>query len=116
MPGGALSTINSSTNESGIVTIFAAGSLVYCRINVNHIKKRIDIISREKIMSIDRLVMAFAGAFIIVSLLLAWAHSIYWLLFTGFVGLNMFQASLTGFCPLAIILKKMGIPSGVAFK
>lgn len=67
-------------------------------------------------MSIDRIIMAFAGAFVITSLLLAWAHSIYWLLFTGFVGLNLFQASFTGFCPLAIILKKMGIPSGAAFK
>jgi Inner membrane protein YgaP-like, transmembrane domain len=67
-------------------------------------------------MSIDRLVMAFAGVFILASLLLAWLHSVYWLLFTGFVGLNLFQASFTGFCPLAIILKKMGLPSGVAFK
>lgn len=67
-------------------------------------------------MTIDRLVMAFAGSFILVSLLLAWLHSPYWLGFTAFVGLNLLQAAFTGFCPLAIILKKMGMPTGLAFK
>ncbi len=66
-------------------------------------------------MTIDRMVMAFAGAFILVSLLLAHFHSIYWLWFTAFVGANLFQASFTGFCPLAIILKKLGVKPGCAF-
>lgn len=66
-------------------------------------------------MSIDRLVMAFAGSFILLSLMLAHWHSVNWLWFTGFVGANLFQAAFTGFCPLAIILKKLGVKSGSAF-
>jgi hypothetical protein len=67
-------------------------------------------------MSIDRMVMAFAGAVIVISLLLSLVHSHYWLLLTAFVGVNLFQAAFTGFCPLAIILKKMGMKPGMAFK
>ncbi len=66
-------------------------------------------------MSIDRMVMAFAGSFILVSLALAHWHSPYWLWFTAFVGANLFQAAFTGFCPLAIILKKLGVKPGCAF-
>ncbi|MBU2571982.1 MAG: DUF2892 domain-containing protein [Gammaproteobacteria bacterium] len=66
-------------------------------------------------MSIDRLVMAFAGSFILLSLLLAHFHSPNWLWFTAFVGVNLFQASFTGFCPLAMVLKKFGVKSGGAF-
>ena len=67
-------------------------------------------------MSIDRFVMAFAGSMILISLVLSLAHSSYWLLFTAFVGLNLLQAAFTGFCPLAIILKKIGMQPGMAFK
>jgi hypothetical protein len=67
-------------------------------------------------MSIDRIVMAFAGTMILMSVILSQVHSGYWLLFTAFVGVNLLQSSFTGFCPLAIILKKMGIRSGVAFQ
>ena len=67
-------------------------------------------------MSIDRIVMAFAGAMVLVSLLLALVHSTYWLFLTAFVGGNLFQAAFTGFCPLAIILKKIGLRPGIAFK
>lgn len=66
-------------------------------------------------MSIDRMVMAFAGSFILLSLALAHWHSPNWLWFTAFVGANLFQASFSGFCPLAIILKKFGVKSGCAF-
>ncbi|CCE25183.1 MULTISPECIES: YgaP family membrane protein [Methylotuvimicrobium] len=66
-------------------------------------------------MSIDRLVMAFAGSFILLSLLLAHFHSPNWLWFTAFVGANLLQASFTGFCPLAMILKKFGVKPGCAF-
>ncbi len=66
-------------------------------------------------MSIDRMVMAFAGAFILLSLALAHWHSPNWLWFTAFVGANLFQASFSGFCPLAMILKKFGFKSGCAF-
>ena len=67
-------------------------------------------------MSIDRIVMAFAGSFILTSILLSLVHSPYWLFFTAFVGANLLQAAVTGFCPLAIILKKMGVQRGVAFE
>lgn len=66
-------------------------------------------------MSLDRMVMAFAGTFVLLSLLLAYFHSQYWLWFTAFVGANLLQASFTGFCPLAIILKKFGVKPGNAF-
>ncbi|MBS4052138.1 MAG: DUF2892 domain-containing protein [Methylomonas sp.] len=66
-------------------------------------------------MSIDRMVMAFAGGFILISLSLAHWHSPNWLWFTAFVGANLLQASFTGFCPLAIILKKLGVKPGCAF-
>ena len=66
-------------------------------------------------MSIDRLVLAFAGTFILLSLVLAHFHSPNWLWFTAFVGANLFQSAFTGFCPLAIILKKLGVKPGNAF-
>lgn len=67
-------------------------------------------------MSIDRIVMAFAGGMILVSLLLYLIHSPYWLLIAAFVGANLLQAAFTRFCPLAIILKKLGTKPGVAFE
>lgn len=67
-------------------------------------------------MNIDRVVFAFAGAMVLMSILLAHFMSPWWLLLTAFVGLNLFQAAFTGFCPLAIILKKAGVPTGQAFR
>ncbi|MDP1751504.1 MAG: DUF2892 domain-containing protein [Reyranella sp.] len=66
-------------------------------------------------MSIDRAVMAFAGVMILASLVLSQLHSPYWLLFTAFVGLNLLQASFTGFCPAAMIFKRLGCKAGNAF-
>ncbi len=62
-------------------------------------------------MTIERMVTAMAGFFIMISLLLAYYASPYWLLFTAFVGLNLFQSSFTGFCPAAMLFKKMGYKS-----
>jgi hypothetical protein len=67
-------------------------------------------------MSIDRAVMAFAGTMILLSLALSQWNSPYWLLLTGFVGLNLLQAAFTGFCPLAILLKRLGVRPGCAFQ
>jgi hypothetical protein len=67
-------------------------------------------------MSIDRIVLAFAGTMILVSLLLAHFVSPAWLWLTAFVGANLLQASFTGFCPLALILKKGGVRPGCAFQ
>ncbi|MGZ8160868.1 MAG: YgaP family membrane protein [Methylobacter sp.] len=66
-------------------------------------------------MTIDRVVMAVAGSFILLSLALAHFHSQNWLWFTAFVGANLFQSAFTGFCPMAMILKKLGFKSGCAF-
>ena len=67
-------------------------------------------------MNVDRAVLAFAGAMVLLSLLLAWFFSPYWLLLTGFVGLNMIQAAFTGFCPAAIVFHKVGLEAGCAFR
>jgi Protein of unknown function (DUF2892) len=67
-------------------------------------------------MNIDRFVMAFAGVMVLLSLVLAQVHSVYWLWFTAFVGVNVLQSAFTGFCPLATILKKTGLKPGQAFK
>lgn len=67
-------------------------------------------------MNIDRAVMAFAGSVVIVSLALAHFFSAWWLLLTLFVGLNLLQASFTGFCPLALVLRRFGVKSGNAFQ
>ena len=66
-------------------------------------------------MSIDRIVLAFAGSMIMLSLLLSYFVSPYWLALAAFVGLNLFQAAFTGFCPLALILKRAGVCPGAAF-
>jgi hypothetical protein len=67
-------------------------------------------------MSIDRLVVAFAGSFILISLVLSQLHHPYWLFFTTFVGANLLQSAFTGFCPLAKILKALGAKPGEAFR
>jgi hypothetical protein len=67
-------------------------------------------------MSIDRFVLAFAGTVVLASLLLAHFVSPAWLWLTAFVGANLLQASFTGFCPLAMILKKLGVQPGLAFR
>lgn len=66
-------------------------------------------------MTIDRAVMAFAGLMILASLGLAYTIHPYWLGLAAFVGLNLLQAAFTGFCPLAIILRKFGVRPGAAF-
>lgn len=66
-------------------------------------------------MSIDRIVMVFAGTVILASLALSQLHDPAWLWLTAFVGANLFQAAFTGFCPLAIVLKRLGARPGVAF-
>jgi hypothetical protein len=66
-------------------------------------------------MTLDRIVMAFAGLVILVSLTLAELFSHYWLLLAALVGLNLIQASFTGFCPAALVFKSLGVKPGQAF-
>ena len=72
-------------------------------------------VSSSPAATIDQWVFRIAGLFVLVSLALSQLHSIHWLWFTAFVGANMLQASFTGFCPLAMILEKLGVKSGAAF-
>jgi hypothetical protein len=63
-------------------------------------------------MNLDRVVMTFAGLMILVSAALVYFVSPWWLLFTAFIGLNLVQASYTGFCPAAIVFRKLGVAGG----
>lgn len=67
-------------------------------------------------MNIDRAVMAFAGVMTLVSVALTQLVSPWWWLLTAFVGLNLLQASFTGFCPVAMLFRKIGVRSGCAFR
>ena len=67
-------------------------------------------------MNIDRAVFAFAGVMILASVVLVYLVSPWWLLLTAFVGLNLLQSSVTGFCPAAIVFRKLGLATGCAFK
>ena len=67
-------------------------------------------------MSIERIVLAVAGFMVVLSATLVYAtDNTLWLLLTVFVGLNLLQSAFTGFCPLALILKKIGKETGSAF-
>jgi hypothetical protein len=66
-------------------------------------------------MTLDRAVMAMAGCMVLLSAVLVWLVSPWWLLLTGFVGLNLIQASITGFCPAAMVFKALGVKVGCAF-
>ena len=66
-------------------------------------------------MSLDRAVMLFAGCMILLSLVLSQLHSPYWLLLTALVGIQLIQSSFTGFCPAAILFKRLGFRPGTAF-
>ncbi len=61
-------------------------------------------------MNIERSIRTIAGTFVLVSLALGYFVNQYWFLFTAFVGLNLFQSGLTGWCLMADILKKLGVP------
>ena len=67
-------------------------------------------------MNIDRFVLAFAGSVVTLSVALAYFISSWWLLLTLFVGLNLLQSAFTGFCPLALILRRLGFKAGTAFQ
>ena len=62
-------------------------------------------------MTIQRCLRAIAGSFVLLSVLLAYYHSQYWLFLTAFVGLNLLQSAFTNWCPMITILKKLGVKS-----
>ncbi|WP_198347381.1 YgaP family membrane protein [Nocardia terrae] len=67
-------------------------------------------------LNIDRAVLAVAGTVTLLGVVLAVAVSPWFLLLTAFAGVNQLQASLTGFCPAAILLRRLGVPRGCAFE
>jgi hypothetical protein len=67
-------------------------------------------------MQVENAVLAFAGFMILLSLALTILVSPWFMLLTAFVGLNLVQTAFTGFCPAAIILKKLGLKAGAVFK
>lgn len=66
-------------------------------------------------MSLDRMVLAFAGTMVLLSVVLTlFVHPLFvW--FTVFIGANVLQSAFTGFCPAAMLFKKLGIRPGTAF-
>jgi hypothetical protein len=66
-------------------------------------------------MNVDKAVLMFAGFVVLLGLALGYTVSPYWYLLTAFAGVNMMQASVTGFCPAAMVFKKLGLQDGCAF-
>jgi hypothetical protein len=62
-------------------------------------------------MDVERAVRLIAGAFVLLSLALGYWVSPYWYLFTAFVGLNLFQSAFTKWCPMTLLLRKLGLRS-----
>lgn len=67
-------------------------------------------------MKLDNAVFSFAGAMVLLSLALGLYVSQWFFLLTAFVGLNLFQMGFTGFCPAAMIFRKLGLKPGCALK
>jgi hypothetical protein len=67
-------------------------------------------------MTLDRSVMLFAGAMVLISVALTLTVSPLFVWFTVFIGLNQIQASFTGFCPAALVFKALGAKPGVCFR
>jgi hypothetical protein len=67
-------------------------------------------------VNLDRAVLSLAGTMVLLSALLAALVSPWWLLLTAFVGLNLLQSSITGFCPAAVVFRRLGVSSGCAFR
>lgn len=66
-------------------------------------------------MTLDRLVLAFAGLMVLLSVALTAWISPHFVWLTVFVGANLLQSAFTGFCPAALVLRKLGAKPGVAF-
>ena len=67
-------------------------------------------------MCLDRMMFAFAGTMVLLSVVLTTFVHANFMWFTVFVGANLLQSSITGFCPAAMIMKKIGAKPGTAFK
>lgn len=66
-------------------------------------------------MTLDRAVMMFAGFMVLLSVVLTAYVSPLFVWFTVFIGFNLIQSSITGFCPAATVFRKLGLRTGCAF-
>jgi len=66
--------------------------------------------------NIDRAVFVVAGTVVLLSVALGHWVSEWWLLLAVLAGINMIQSAFTGFCPPAILFRKLGLPAGCAFR
>lgn len=66
-------------------------------------------------MNISQAVQAFAGFMVLLSLVLAWLVSPWFLALTAFVGLNLLQSAFTGLCPAAMVFRRLGLRNGPTF-
>jgi hypothetical protein len=60
-------------------------------------------------LTVERALRLIAGFFVMASAALGAFHSKYWLIFTAFVGLNLFQSGFTNWCPMVWALQKLGL-------
>ena len=67
-------------------------------------------------MNLDRAVLRFAGVVVLLGVLLAWFVHPYWIALAAFAGLNLIQASFTGFCPAAMVFKRFGLRPGTVLR
>ncbi|MBW8302869.1 MAG: DUF2892 domain-containing protein [Brevundimonas sp.] len=67
-------------------------------------------------MNLDRAVFAFAGLAILAGVGLSLTVHPWWVALPAFVGLNLLQTAFTGFCPAALLFKRMGLKAGCAFR
>jgi len=96
--------------RGALLTTAATGAATQTRIKrVSHWRATLEAASEDQVMSMERWIRLIAGTFVVVSVVLARYHSLYWLLFTLFVGLNLFQSALTKWCLMEDILAKLGV-------
>jgi hypothetical protein len=62
---------------------------------------------------LERVIFLMAGILTLIGTILAWTYSMYWLILTALVGLNLLIFALTGFCPSAALMHKLGLKSGI---
>jgi len=66
-------------------------------------------------MTVDRVLFAFLGCVVLAGVALAHFVNPWWICLTIFAALNAIQSAFTGFCPAAIVFRKLGVPTGAAF-
>lgn len=88
----------------------------WCQDVFNFIISKVRIIQlMEKIMTVERGILLVVGALVLATVLLAVYVNINWLWVTGILGVHLMQASFTGFCPVVMTLKKLGLPQRPGF-